>query len=433
MKEVTTIGLDIAKRVFQVHGVNADGEPVICRRLQRGEVIAFFSSLTPCRVGLEACATGHFWARQLKASVPIRAKMGKNTGGQASFGYRWTDDGLEPDPNEAPVRKLIYDLFLEHRRKKTVARLLNQMGYRTRNGAEFSDTTVTRLLRDPTAKGQHRANYTTPEGRGKAAKLKPREDWVIQHVEPVVSDALWNECNAILDQQAGVKRVGPKGRYLFAGKVVCACGTKMYVKTGTKKFLCGKCRNKIPQDDLEAVFRDELRAVFAGKEELAQFLTEADEHIQDLKDQLGVLKNKRAALMKEIDRIYQSYVEKEISGEVFNDLYQPMIKRRDEIDNRLPELEGEIDARKVARLATEDIFFGAKDLYDRWEELSFEDKVTIVEAIVDDIRISDTDIAISLHYVPSSEMVETKQHDGKGLLHLMSFQKRTLPDQSQTA
>jgi transposase len=65
MKEVTTIGLDLAKRVFQVHGVDAAGQVVITRRLARREVLAFFAKLKPCLVGLEACATAHHWAREI--------------------------------------------------------------------------------------------------------------------------------------------------------------------------------------------------------------------------------------------------------------------------------------------------------------------------------------------------------------------------------
>ena len=352
-------------------------------------------------------------SERVKASVPIRAKLGKNTGGQATFGYRWVDSALEPDPNEAPVRKLVYELFLEHRRKKTVARVLNEQGYRTRSGAKFSDTTITRLLRDPTAKGEHRANYTTSNGRGKSAKLKPREDWVIQKVEPIVTEDLWNACNAILAQQAGKKRPGRTGTYLFAGKVVCTCGTKMYVKTGTKKFLCGGCRNKIPMDDLEAVFRDELRAFFANEDELAKVLGDTDEAIQDLKGQVDVLKAERKSVMAEVDRLYRSYIDKELEGSVFNSLYQPLLKRREEIDDTIPGVEGRVDSLTVARLASEDIIEGARDLYDRWDQLPFEDKVTIVEAIVDDIRIGDTDIVINLHYVPTSELTDTKHRNGR--------------------
>jgi len=67
MQAVKTIGLDIAKSVFQVHGVDADGQVVIRRKLKRRYLLAFFEKLPACLVGIEACATSHHWSRQLQA------------------------------------------------------------------------------------------------------------------------------------------------------------------------------------------------------------------------------------------------------------------------------------------------------------------------------------------------------------------------------
>ena len=65
--EVSTIGIDLAKHVFQVHGVDEAGAVVLRRRLRRGEVVAVFSELAPCLIGMEACASAHHWARELSA------------------------------------------------------------------------------------------------------------------------------------------------------------------------------------------------------------------------------------------------------------------------------------------------------------------------------------------------------------------------------
>ena len=67
MQAVTTIGLDIAKSVFQVHGVDAAGQVVVRRQLKRRYVLAFFEKLPPCLVGIEACASSHHWSRELQA------------------------------------------------------------------------------------------------------------------------------------------------------------------------------------------------------------------------------------------------------------------------------------------------------------------------------------------------------------------------------
>jgi len=67
MQAITTIGLDIAKSVFQVHGINVEGQVIIRRQVKRRYVLAFFEKLAPCLVGIEACASSHHWSRELQA------------------------------------------------------------------------------------------------------------------------------------------------------------------------------------------------------------------------------------------------------------------------------------------------------------------------------------------------------------------------------
>ena len=67
MKQVSTIGMDIAKSVFHVFGVDDAGQVTLDRQLSRGKVLGFFSKLPPCLVGMEACASAHYWAREIAA------------------------------------------------------------------------------------------------------------------------------------------------------------------------------------------------------------------------------------------------------------------------------------------------------------------------------------------------------------------------------
>ena len=67
MQATTTIGLDIAKSVFQVHGVDVRGNVVLRRQIKRRYILAFFQKLPPCLVGIEACASAHHWSRELQA------------------------------------------------------------------------------------------------------------------------------------------------------------------------------------------------------------------------------------------------------------------------------------------------------------------------------------------------------------------------------
>ena len=65
--EITTVGLDLAKNVFQVHAISITGEVVVRRALRRAQMAPFFRKLAPCLIGIEACGTSHYWARELVA------------------------------------------------------------------------------------------------------------------------------------------------------------------------------------------------------------------------------------------------------------------------------------------------------------------------------------------------------------------------------
>ena len=195
----------------------------------------------------------------------------KPTGGQASFGYMWRRGKLVPNPLEAPVRKLIYELFIEHRRKKTVASILNEQGYRTRNGAKFGYSTVARLLRDPTAKGIHRVNYTTSLGINKPWQRKPEEEWCRVKVEPIVSEEIWEACNLILDEQENQEQWQSRSEInLFTGVTYCHCGHRMYMPSNSPKYVCPQCRTKIPKNDLEDIFLSQLKTLSSSHERSLQ-------------------------------------------------------------------------------------------------------------------------------------------------------------------
>ena len=91
----STVGIDLAKNVFQVHAIDDDGEVIVRRALRRRRVIPFFSKLEPCLIGMEACGTSHFWARELcplghevklmpPAYVKPYVKRGKTDAGDAA-------------------------------------------------------------------------------------------------------------------------------------------------------------------------------------------------------------------------------------------------------------------------------------------------------------------------------------------------------------
>lgn len=340
-------------------------------------------------------------SERVAASVPIRAKLGKSLGGAAPFGYRWEGHKLTPDPKEAPIRKLIYELYLQHRRKRTVARLLNEAGHRMRRGTKFTFTAVNRLICDPSAKGVRRANYTKSRGDGKSWDRKPESEWVLIPIEPIVSTEVWEQCNAMMEEvRRGWRRPARRAVHLFGGLTYCHCGHKMYVPSNSPKYICGKCRNKIRVEDLEAVFQARLAASFTVPEELSDLLAGADEGLREKETMVSSLTTETQTVKREMNKVYQLYLNDQISGDGFKREYGPLEKRLAQLSDEIPRLQAEADLLRMQHLNQDEVIREAQDLYGNWQALSAAEKRNIVENIVERITIGKDEIEITLCYLP---------------------------------
>lgn len=368
-------------------------------------------------------------ADRVKASIPVRAKMGKSLGGKAPYGYQWKDGECVPHPDEAPICKQIYELFQKHRRFRTVARLLNEAGYRTSNGKLFEYSAIVRVLTNPAAKGIRRANYVNTRANNQKRSLKPETEWVHVPVEAIVSEELWDECNAILDERPK-RPPAKKAKRLLAGFTYCECGHKMYPVSNSPKYVCQKCRNKIAIVDLDSIYYEQLKGFFHSPEDIEKHLSKADSNIKEKEELIPVLLKEQDLLKKELDMLYQLYFEGKIDQNEFGVRYNPLKERSHQIEFEIPRLQGELDALKISYLSSDLIISEAKDLYSRWPKLDFEEKRNIVENITDNIIVGKDDITINLFYLPSTR--PSKEGANKlGTVPLVSVQINPSPERAK--
>ncbi|MFN0068172.1 MAG: recombinase family protein [Limisphaerales bacterium] len=349
-------------------------------------------------------------ADRVRASIAIRAKLGKPLNGKAPFGYRWVDKKLSPDPDEAPVRRLMYQLFAEHRRKKTVARLLNEQGLRTRDGHRFTDTTVGRLIADPTAKGLHRANYTRRVADKRPWALKPEHEWVMTPVEPIVPEELWLRCNDLLETRRTARsRPGKRPVHLFAGLTVCGCGAKMYVPTNTPKYVCGKCRRKIPCADLEGIFLEELKGYLLSPSSAAGYVAQAGAALAARTALLGAQQKDLQRVRQDMDAAVRLYTDGGLNVAQFKERYQPLDDRKRAIEEELPRIEAEAALLKMEGFTVEHIMAEVRGLDARWPQMDPPQRRTLVEMLVKEVVVDDQEVTLTLCYAPSFENMTNRQ------------------------
>lgn len=346
-------------------------------------------------------------AERVAASVPVRAKMGKPLGGKAVFGYHWVEGKLIPHPDEAPIRRLIYELFLEHKRSRTVARILNERGYRTSSGGKFSANSVSRLITDTTAKGVRTANRCKSRGDGQRWDLKPEKDWVQVPVEAIVPVELWEECNTIRRETGSKykKHRGRKPTYLFAGFLLCGnCATtaKMYRQTGWNKYRCYKCTNKIAEDDLESIFLDQVAEFLVSDEKVEQMLDDSRKAIEDRQRLADGLVKDRKGLGARSDTLIDLYQKGGIDLDEFKRRNDPIKLRLSEIEIELAKIENESRSLVADTNAKRKALADGTRLREEWPRMNFDQKRRIVECMVDHIRIAGDEITLNLNYLPGS-------------------------------
>jgi site-specific DNA recombinase len=342
-------------------------------------------------------------ADRQKASILIRAKLGKTINGMAPFGYQWKDRKLAIQPDEAPTVRKVFELFLEYKRKGTVAKLLNAAGHRARKGALWSDTQIRRVLGESAIKGIYYFNRIRKNGQWKGTE-KPEEEWGKVECEPIVSAKMWDQVNLITEEQLKKwKKPGKVALHIFGNMTWCQCGGKMYARSDSPKYHCRKCNHKIPTADLEAIFREELHAFFGTREKIAAHMKEAKRNIAGKETELAALQRQIQKVRDDMKQTHQLYLDGHVTPQGFGQFYKPAEERLNQLCVELPKLEADVAYLKVNDVSGEEVLSEAKTLYERWPKLASENKRKIAEAIIEKIVIGDGEIDLTFSYLPTSE------------------------------
>lgn len=177
---------------------------------------------------------------------------------KAPYGFTWHNGRLVHHPAEAPVRKKMYELLVQLGKRRAVVQALNSAGHRTREGFLWSEAAIERLIRDATAKGVYPAMEGETPGLGAESAATPSGGPAAGQIPPIISPELWEQCNGLLETSELGHRRGRQAIHLFAGLLVCHCGRRMYIRTHSADYRCSRCGNRIPAEDLEAIYLEQM-------------------------------------------------------------------------------------------------------------------------------------------------------------------------------
>ena len=297
--------------------------------------------------------------------------MPTKKGGQPPYGFKWHQGELVHEHEEAKIYALIFELFLVHQRKQTIAKQLNERGLRTRTGGEFKYSIIKNLLTKEVAIGIHRSSIVETNEDGEKVNTV-----IDAHIEPIVSKKVWQHTQAIIEEQAGVQPRSPS-QDIFIGKVVCDCGGVMELPSKSKEYKCPGCKQTISIEDVWLVTEHVFSELsLPSKAELEKISRTA----------LFGLQNDTTALFKqvnkEIDKLFDLHKKETISDEVFSARYEPLEERKKQLESQNQD---------------EKIEPSSASFLEQWQVLSSDMKRIVVENLIDSIRITPQKATISLY------------------------------------
>jgi len=328
------------------------------------------------------------WEREnnldrIMASIETRRTLGKFTGGQVSYGYMIENGQVVINEEEADTRRLIYDLFLNCRRRSTVARELNNMGKRTRGGKKWSDVTVDRLLKNTDAKGIRKSNYRKKPSENSPSHLKPKEEWRYDPCPALISEEKWNQVNAILKEQENSLQAKPTNQRvnLFTGYIYCDKGHKMLIHSRTKKYSCPECKVRIEMDFVEELFKNQIKNYLKDHVQKEAYMTNVTSEIGRMELELVVSQKKVEEVKKKVDKLVELNLLGEIPTKGFRSYYEPLELQKEQLEKNIELETHNLSQAKLTVASLSESFKVSEDTFSSWDSLERPEKRLIIELV----------------------------------------------------
>lgn len=343
-------------------------------------------------------------SERVKASVIVRARMGKSLGGKAPYGYKWVNKRLEIDAETAPVIQLIFETFRDYKNISRTARYIMAKGY-TLKGNRLTHPTLLRILQNPAYRGKRIVNHTKSKGKGRGWVRKSSDEWIEQDVPPIVSEQLWSQCQIILRERNNKPPPRESG-YTFGGIVKCKkCNEKMYCQYIVKKglnevprYTCRLCHAKVDEDELEDAFIGGLKNFVLNTDTVIHQLQKRDSKLNKKENELKRLKKEISINTARLGKLMDIFTDGIISKTDFTEKYHILRENITLLKGDLSRIQGEIDFLKVNDIRVREIVASVSTFPAFWKQMLQKEKMRFAKAMLSYMIYDETRRELEVKY-----------------------------------